>query len=238
MNSIKSKISSIIRKIFKMQDFSRSKISYSQIGEDLLIRYIFNVKGIKNISYIDIGAHDPFYLSNTALFYETGSTGINVEANPVLFNIFEVSRKKDINLNIGICEKEGDLDFYVFHETALSTFNSLEAERLVREEAKILDKKIKVNVVSINKVIDKYLKGIAPDFLNLDAESMDIAILKSLNFDKFAPKVICVETISYSNTFFGVKNEEIKNFLISKGYFLFGDTYVNSIFVKRSFWLG
>ena len=221
-----------------MQDFSRSKISYSQIGEDLLIRYIFNVKGIKNISYIDIGAHDPFYLSNTALFYETGSTGINVEANPVLFNIFEVSRKKDINLNIGICEKEGDLDFYVFHETALSTFNSLEAERLVREEAKILDKKIKVNVVSINKVIDKYLKGIAPDFLNLDAESMDIAILKSLNFDKFAPKVICVETISYSNTFFGVKNEEIKNFLISKGYFLFGDTYVNSIFVKRSFWLG
>ena len=119
----------------------RYKISYSQIGEDLLVRYIFDVKGIKNISYLDIGAHDPFYLSNTALFYETGSIGINVEANPVLFNKFEVSRKKDINLNIGICEKEGDLDFYVFRETALSTFNSLEAERLVKEEAKILDKK-------------------------------------------------------------------------------------------------
>lgn len=214
-----------------------SKISYSQIGEDLAIRYIFDVKGITIISYLDIGAHDPFYLSNTALFYETGSKGINIEANPDLIKKFEISRKRDLNLNIGICEKKGDLDFYVFKESALSTFNKVEAERLIKEEAKMLDKKIKVKVVSINSVIEEYLNGIAPDFLNLDVESMDLVILENLNFDKFAPKVICVETISYSNTFFGVKNEEIKSFLVEKGYFLFGDTYINSIFVKKTFWL-
>ena len=42
--------------------------SYSQCGEDLLVDYIFKLRGIERPSYLDIGAHDPYYLSNTALF--------------------------------------------------------------------------------------------------------------------------------------------------------------------------
>ena len=76
--------------------------SYSQCGEDLLVQYIFNLRGIQKPSYIDIGANHPYFLSNTALFYEKGSRGINIEANPQLAENFKTHRPEDINLNIGI----------------------------------------------------------------------------------------------------------------------------------------
>jgi hypothetical protein len=40
------------------------KISYSQCGEDILINYIFSLRGIVKPSYIDIGANHPFFINN------------------------------------------------------------------------------------------------------------------------------------------------------------------------------
>ena len=76
------------------------QISFSQCGEDLIIQYIFNSIGIKNPSYIDIGAHHPFYLNNTAIFSLTGSIGVNIEADPKLINRFRKLRQRDLNLNV------------------------------------------------------------------------------------------------------------------------------------------
>jgi hypothetical protein len=58
------------------------KKSFSQSGEDLIIDFIFNALGISRPSYIDIGAHHPYYLNNTAIFYLRGARGINIEPDP------------------------------------------------------------------------------------------------------------------------------------------------------------
>ncbi len=58
--------------------------SYSQLGEDLIVRYLFDDLKIDKPTYIDIGANDPYILSNTAFFYKSGCKGINIEPNPVL----------------------------------------------------------------------------------------------------------------------------------------------------------
>ena len=47
-----------------------------------------------------MGAHHPERISNTKLFYDSGSRGINVEANPELHKIFLEERPEDINLNV------------------------------------------------------------------------------------------------------------------------------------------
>jgi len=49
-----------------------AKISYSQCGEDLIISHIIKSLSIQTPTYIDVGAHHPFYLSNTAYFYNGG----------------------------------------------------------------------------------------------------------------------------------------------------------------------
>ena len=69
--------------------FRHQKKSYAQNGEDLIIDFAFReVFKINQPSYLDIGAHHPFCFSNTQLFYERGSQGINVEANPFLHKFF------------------------------------------------------------------------------------------------------------------------------------------------------
>jgi hypothetical protein len=102
-------------KIYKFLFKSNKKSSYSQSGEDLIISFIFDTLRIKKPSYIDIGAHHPYFISNTALLYENGSRGINIEPDPVLFKKINKVRKKDINLNFGIGEKESVMDFYIMH---------------------------------------------------------------------------------------------------------------------------
>ena len=61
--------------------------SYAQCAEDLIIRFAFDQMGIRKPVYLDIGAHDPIFLSNTYLFYKKGSRGVCVEPNPMLCKI-------------------------------------------------------------------------------------------------------------------------------------------------------
>jgi len=44
--------------------------SYCQSGEDLILSLAFYSLGISRPTYLDIGAHHPEYLSNSALFCE------------------------------------------------------------------------------------------------------------------------------------------------------------------------
>lgn len=211
------------------------KKSYAQCGEDILIEYIFMLRGIKNPSYIDIGAHHPFYLSNTALFYEKGSRGINIEANPDLLNAFLKERPNDTNLNIGVGTKEGELDFYVMEDTTLSTF-SLEESKHLQQQGKKLNYIKKISTISLPKIIEKFANNIFPDFLSLDVEGLDFEILQTIDFKHNFPKVICVEAAEYSPIGAGNRRTELIDFLVGNDYYEYANTNLNAIMVKKDFW--
>ena len=211
------------------------KKSYSQCGEDLLIQYIFTLRGIAKPSYLDIGANDPFFISNTALFYEKGSRGINIEANPQLAAKFAIARPQDINLNIGISDKEEELDFYIMQDDTLSTFSKTESDLMISKGKQL--KKIKqIPLITIATVLDKYFKNKFPDFMSIDVEGMDFQILKSIDFTTSAPKVICVEAAEYSPVGAGMRRHEMIDFLVSKGYYEYANTNLNAIMVQSKFW--
>ena len=213
------------------------KKSYSQCGEDLIVRYIFDALKISTPSYLDIGAHHPSYLSNTKLLYETGSHGVNVEPDPTLIGAFNLQRPKDVNLNVGIAPLDETLPFYVMYPRTLNTFSRKEANAAVEEgKGKIrIEEIIQVPVMSINNLIAAHFDA-SPDFLSLDVEGMDLTILECLDFSKTRPKVICVETITYSENRQGKKIPEIADWLGKQRYFLYADTHVNSIFVDFEVW--
>lgn len=211
--------------------------SFSQSGEDLIVRFIFDNIGIANPTYLDVGAHHPFHLNNTAIFYENGSRGINIEPDPQLFTEFQNLRKSDVNLNCGISDIEGELILNILNVPALNTFSHEEANRLVHENSFEILKKIPVHVDTIGNVLQKYCNNIFPDFLDIDVEGLDDLIVKSIDFTSAKPIVICLETRSYSETGRGQKNNEIIQYLTDKGYMDFADTYLNTIFVLKEKWL-
>ena len=182
-----------IKKILFRSDFKNYNKSYSQCGEDLLINYIFQLRGVTHPTYIDIGANHPFYINNTAIFYEKGCRGINIEANPNLIEKFIESRPEDINLNIGIGAQESLLDFYLINDPTLSSFSKEECEKFIATGKYHITNTIKVKLTTIQKILDEYNNGIFPDFLTIDAEGMDLEILKTIDYVNNAPKVICVD---------------------------------------------
>lgn len=214
-----------------------SKKSFSQCGEDLIMEFIFRELKIERPVYLDVGAHHPYYLSNTALMYLKGCKGISIEPDPDLFKVIQRERPNEIALNVGVGSGESiTADFYVMNVSTLNTFSKAEAERYAEYPDKSIKAVIQIPLLSLSSVITKHLGNKAPNFISIDVEGMDLAIVQSFDFTKWKPEVFCVETLSYTEDASEVKLTAVIEFLQSKGYFLYADTYINSIFVDRSKW--
>lgn len=225
MNKIVNKIKRFFEQFLITE---KHNISYSQYGEDKIILLMLDIYKIKNANFIDIGAHHPYKYSNTALLYAKGLSGVNVEPDPILFKKFLKVRNRDINLNIGLHGKKGESILYQFDKPEFNTF-SLEAADSVEKKGinRISETKIEIN--TFNNIVQQYLNGTSPDIIFLDAEGLDEIIIKSIDFDNFSPKIICIETYAYG---VGKKNYEIIDFIKNKGYSIHADTFVNTIFIQ------
>lgn len=209
--------------------------TYSQVGEDRIISYLFHSLNIPLPSYLDIGTNEPIISNNTFLLYDKGCKGVCIEPDPEMVKVIKRKRPKDIVLNVGIGITEtSDAAFYLFPGklNGWSTFSEVEAG--IREaESGLKAKIIPIPLKNINDIIATYFNPY-PNFISLDVEGLDLDILKSLDFDRFQPEVICVETISFSITNTEEKLDDIMDFMHSKGYFTYADTHVNTIFCKKS----
>ena len=216
-------------------------ISYSQFGEDIIVNDLFNAIPIKSLSYLDIGANNPKFISNTYLFYERGFRGVLVEPNPFLCGKLIYVRPEDtvLNFGIGIDKNVIEADFYLFPNEAdgLSTFSYQEAkhwEDIGLDGIKYNIERIwKIPLLNINEVIEKYFTE-CPDFISIDVKGWSLEILKTFDFEKFSPAVFCVDTLGYQKDGSTYRIREIQNLLECKGYFSLQETYANNIFVNKN----
>ena len=80
--------------------------------------------------------------------------------------------------------------------STLNTFSKSEAERYASYGNKSIREIIKITLLTVNEVIEKYMGGISSNFVSLDIEGMDLLIVKSFGFAKYRPEVLCIETLS------------------------------------------
>ena len=215
--------------------------TYAQFGEDLILSHLFSKLNINKPTYLDIGANEPRYISNTYYFYQRGSRGVLVEPNPHLYKKLKRIRPQDIVLNTGIGFSEiSEADFFVFPDYAngLSTFSEKEARHWeitgMKGMGKIkVEKVIKMPLTVVDTILEKYFKNNVPDFISLDVEGLDLEILKSMNFEKFQPMAICVETMAYDEHQQTFKIKDIAEFMLTQNYVTYADTRVNTIFCRK-----
>lgn len=211
------------------------KVSYSQCGEDLILQQLLMVLGIGKVSYLDIGAHHPTYLSNTYLFYKNGGHGVCVEPDPSLFEEFNKKRPHDVNLNCGVGISPGEADFFVMSSRTLNTFSRAEAERYQSYGKQRIVKTIRLALKPVNEIIEKNFER-CPNLVSLDVEGMDYLILQNFDFTKYRPEVFCLETLSYTEDKSERKLTEIIDLMHENGYLTYADTYINTIFVDNAAW--
>jgi FkbM family methyltransferase len=202
--------------------------TYAQQGEDIIVKDLFvKLFDVEHPTYIDIGAHQPIIGNNTYLFYTTGSTGVLVEPNPDLTDLLKTTRPKDTVLDVGIGAGGADTeaDYYVMVQGrgGRNTFSKEEADKRPIKQV------IKRKLVDLNGVLAKYFPPGGPDFMSIDTEGYDLTILKSLDFTRFRPRIICTETLDDDKDMV----HGILELMASKNYDIRGGTWVNTIFVDR-----
>jgi len=211
MKTYLRKIISYLRFIFykwKKREFLKNSKYFSQEGEDLFLVDFF--KNRNNGFYIDVGAFHPYRINNTFALYKKGFSGINIDISATSIDLFELARPDDINLNIGVSNKEENKFF--FSKKNLSFHNTFD-ESLAKSQGKYFKKRYQIKCKTLNQIIENTkFSNTEIDFLNIDVEGYDYQVLRGLNLQKFNPKIICIEISKLVNK----KNEEYKNTKIFK----------------------
>ena len=202
--------------------------SYSQDGEDKILKEIFKYK--KSGLYVDVGCYHPIELSNTALLYNRGWKGINIDISEYSIKLFNFLKPDDINLNLAVSNFTGYTD--IFYQKRLSKISTIDKQTSLKVfQGKINTKKISCK--TLTEIIDDTIyKGKKIDFLNIDAEGHDLEVLKSLNFKKYLPEVICIEIFPDQGNFenFNLKMTPEYKFLLNKSYRLHWSGFFSHIF--------
>ncbi|MEZ5003162.1 MAG: FkbM family methyltransferase [Chitinophagales bacterium] len=237
LNSLKHSIKEFIYRIVPpppaVPANSVGTVYFGQAGEDAVIDFLFKGRKINNPSYLELGAYSPDKSNNTYKFYLRNSKGVVVEADPELIAKLKAKRPNDTILNIGVgISEEKEADFYVFNVKGLSTLNKEEAEYREKNGSYKIEKIIKVELKSINAIIKENFETY-PLFLSIDIEGLDLAVLQTLDFNKYPIPVICAETCTYSENHIKPKDDLIFKFMESKGYMVYADTYINTFFVNK-----
>ena len=217
-----------------LPSFMFKKTSYSQSGEDLIVDFLLKIITDSTlIRYLDLGANHPFHLSNTALFYKKGGSGVLVEPDPYFAKLLRKKRPRDKVVECGV-HFSGDKSaiFYIMDSPTLNTFSEEEMLRYVAMGHKLVSKE-PVDLIDVNSILEDVGEL---DFLNIDIEGLDYEVLQRIDWVKFRPKCVCVETIAYEKNNEPKKLHNIIELMSSSGYVLYADTFINSIFVDSTLW--
>jgi FkbM family methyltransferase len=200
---------------------------WSQEGEDIILQRIFESK--KNGFYVDVGAHHPKRFSSTYLFYRKGWQGINIDAMPGCMQLFDKWRPRDINLQLGVAQQRGEMDYYVFNEPALNGFSLALSTKRNETISYHINKVIKVDVMPLSEILDCNMGENKIDFLSVDVEGLDLDVLKSNDWKRFRPKLVLVEILDCS--LHNIEQNPITQFMKNHKYVVYAKT-LNTVFFR------
>lgn len=205
--------------------------SYSQEGEDMILRRMFERKNGAGF-YVDVGAHHPRRFSNTYFFYKRGWRGINIEPNPDSISLFQTDRRGDINIQLGVSDCASLLRYHIFDEPALNTFDEeLATSRLATSSYKRL-RIVDVRVEPLSKILTDNLPTAQEiDFLSIDVEGLDYKVLRSNDWERFRPECVLVEALRVPLE--RIKDSEVFLFMQRQSYELLAKTFNTLIFKKK-----
>ena len=180
---------------------------------------------------MDVGAHHPQRFSNTFIFYKKGWRGINIDPNPDAITLFEKERPLDINCNAGISNTGEALDYYMFNEPALNTFDKKLVDEYRLQPGYTILKTILIKTERLSTLMDNFLPAHTHiDFLSVDAEGLDFEVLQSNDWTKYKPSILLIEYLDFEiHTFL---NSALYSYLSSMDYAFVAKTF-NTVFFKR-----
>lgn len=170
-------------------------ISYAQNYEDVMLWRALRHVGTG--SYIDVGANDPVIDSVTHLFYQLGWRGINIEPLRCHFEDLQRERPDDVNLLCAAGAFEGEIELLDFNVRGWATVDqSAIAAHRARGDKGV---PFTVPITTLSAIC---LQHAPPEiqFLKIDVEGYEAAVLQGMDFARFRPWIVVVEATRPNST--------------------------------------
>lgn len=215
---------------------------YGQLSEDVIVDGLLTAwaertgASLSECQYIEIGANHPIASSSSYLLQRLhGMTGVLVEANDSLLEALRTVRPADTVTHCAVTTKDvSEVEFYVSNLSELSSLSQKFVEEW-QDGAVGLAEVRKVPAMRVNALLENHFADVAPVFLAVDVEGLDLEILKDVDWVRWRPVVVQAEP---SDHFAPGQSTSIISFMHEQGYVLVARTTVNLIFTDRSVLFG
>lgn len=182
---------------------------------DMILRNYFPDYSFKGVM-IEIGAYDPIEISNSYHFEQNGWDTYCIEANPIGIEKFNMRKNRVINYAVANYNQDRvDFDLNIYHS---ASYSSLQLDKKLCEKlhGNPCMKKIKVNVRTLNYILETYLSHIQKiNILTIDVEGGELGVLEGFDIQKWKPDLIFVEDHHYNDG-----KSDVCQFLLKNGYYL------------------
>jgi FkbM family methyltransferase len=130
--------------------------------------------------------------------YQRGARGILVEPDPQLADLLRRDRPRDIVLNVGAAfDERRSATLMRFNSSVFNTFSEAQADLITNssknwrpDQLQDIQSELEIQLVHVNDILSQID---ALHFLSIDAEGVDLPILRAIDFNVFRPKMICIE---------------------------------------------
>jgi len=201
------------------------RLYYSQFGEDAVLREIISPQCNQGV-YVDVGAFHPVKFSNTHALYKRGWRGVNIDMDPVKIEAFSLARADDVNVCAAISNEKAVKDVYNFSAYGLTS--TIDPKVAAAEGVDPVAVRT-VEATTLNEVLDHSpYADCEIDLLSIDTEGHDFEALRSIDINRYKPKIIIVESALTSIR--DVIDSAMFRYLEERNYRLVSWTHLSLIF--------
>ena len=203
------------------------KLSYAQHLEDYHLSRVFEGRG--SGFYIDVGAGHPVADNVSCWFYLQGWSGIVVEPQGELANLYARVRPRDLVFCGALGRREGEAEFHKVDRlhgfsTTVERFAAQTADFGARYSTQ------RVPMTTLGNLCERHgVKDV--DFLKIDVEGAEGDVLAGNDWTRFRPKIVLCEAVAPGSM---TPNwEGWEPILLANGYDFVLDEGLNRFYVAR-----
>jgi len=183
--------------------------------------------------FVDLGCYDGITYSNTWFFEKKlGWTGICVEPNPAVFPRIRQQAERSSGVQLALSDRAGTMNMVAAYMR--SSLNSSFVDYQFLAAAGVSTPTVQVSVTTPTLLLDSYLPSSANrriDYVNIDVESQELAILGVWPFGSY-----CVDVFNIENQPAAGEPStlpQLRALLLPQGYVHMLRIGVDEVFVRR-----
>lgn len=190
--------------------------------------------------FVEVGAYDGEFVSNTSCLSDHGWKGLYIE--PIYEFYLKCLKRHDknnvivANVAIGLEEKE----IKIYKGDTLTTLDETQVNRYKEIDwaQHISFSESTCNQMRLDSLMEKLEVPKNFDILVVDVEGKESEVFKTFELDEWNPKMIIVELEDEHESFqkypeLIVEIKELRNFIQKKGYVEIYKDHINTVFVKN-----